>query len=434
MTKPFRQVGLAVLAVALVLGVAACGKSSSSSSSSSGSAAGSSSSSTSQASSSIQMGPGVTAKTINLGVLSDLSGVFAALGKPLTQAQQLYWQQQDAAGGVCGRQVKLIVGDHGYNPQKAVTLYRGMSGNILALQQLLGSPVVAALLPTIAQDNMYTEVAGWPGDLLNNKFVQITGATYDIEAINGVDYLVKRGLLKKGDSVGDVYFVGDFGQNALAGTEYAASKDGLKVVKQEITPTATDLSAQVAAFKQANVKAIVASAAPPQIASLAGVAHASGLNVPIISNGPGFAPQLLATPVLPALKANLYLVTSLAPPSLSQPGVEAVTKTWTHAYPKSPPAAVSVIVGWAQGQIMKTVLQKACANKQLTRQGVLAAFRQLGSVDTGGLVAGPLNYSAIGQPPERAVYIARVAASLPGGTKSVGVFESANARSYQEGK
>jgi ABC-type branched-subunit amino acid transport system substrate-binding protein len=428
MTRACWRAILVALAATLALGLAACGKSSSNNSSSSGGG------SSSGSSGGIQTGPGVTGKTINLGVLSDLSGVFAPLGKPLTQSQQLYWQTQNQAGGVCGRKVNLIVGDHGYNPQKAVTLYRGMSSNVLALQQLLGSPVVAALLPTIQQDNIYTEVAGWPGSLLNNKFVQITGATYDIEAINGIDYLVKQGLLKKGDAVGDVYFVGDFGQNALAGTQYAAAHNGLKVVTQQITPTATDLSSQVAAFKQAGVKAIVASAAPPQIASLAGVAHASGLNVPIISNGPGFAPQLLATPVAPALKANLYLVTSLAPPSLSEPAVAAVTQTWTSSYPKDPPAAVSVIVGWAEGQIMKAVLQKACDSKQLTRQGVLNAFHQLSSIDTGGLVAGPLSYASVGQPPERAVYIARVDAKAPGGTRSVGVFESANAKSYHEGQ
>ena len=57
----------------------------------------------------IKTGPGVTSKTITLGVLTDLSGVFAALGAPLTQANQAYWKQQNAAGGVCNRTVKLTV-------------------------------------------------------------------------------------------------------------------------------------------------------------------------------------------------------------------------------------------------------------------------------------------------------------------------------------
>jgi ABC-type branched-subunit amino acid transport system substrate-binding protein len=383
---------------------------------------------------SIKTGPGVTATTISLGVLTDESGVFAGLGTPLTQSEQLYWQLQNAKGGVCGRKVKLAIGDHGYQVQKAVTLYTDMSPNVLALQQLLGSPESAALLPSIERDGIYTQIAGWPGGLLANKYTQITGATYDIEAINAVDWLVKTGKLRRGDSVGDVYFQGDYGQNALAGVQYAAGKDGLKVVGQEITPAQTDMTSQVAVFKRAGVQAIIGSVAPPQTASLAGVAMASGLRVPIVVNGPGFDPHLLATAAAPALKANVFVATSLAPPSLGVPAVQHVTSTWDAHYPKSPPAAVSVIFGWASATVMNKVLDRACANKNLTRAGVLTAFRQLSSVGTGGLVAAPLSYATIGQPPERSVYIASVDPSVPGGTRSLGVFESANARTYQEGQ
>ncbi len=100
----------------------------------------------------------------------------------------------------------------------------------------------------------------------------------------------------------------------------------------------------------------------------------------------------------------------------------------------SPTPAVSVIFGWASAEIMNKVLDRACANKDLTRAGLLTAFRQLSSVDTGGLVAAPLSYATVGQPPERSVYIASVDPSAAGGTKSLGVFESANAQSYQEGR
>jgi ABC-type branched-subunit amino acid transport system substrate-binding protein len=419
MTRPHMRAGWAVPVLALAIAVTGCSTKAASNTAQSGG---------------IKTGPGVTSTTITLGVLTDESGVFAGLGTPLTQAEQLYWQLQDKKGGVCGRQVKLDIGDHGYVVQKAVTLYTGMSPDILALEQLLGSPESAALLPAIEQNGMYTEIAGWPGDLLANKYTQITGASYDIEAINAIDWLVKTGKLARGDSVGELYFQGDYGQNALAGARYAAAKDGLKVVPQEITPADTDMTSQVAVFKRSGVKAIIGSEAPPQTASLAGVAMATGLRVPIVVDGPGFDPHLLGTAAAPALKANVYVSTSLAPPSLSAPVVAQVTNTWTAHYPKSPPAAVSVITGWAQAEIMNKVLQQACTDKNLTRQGVLTAFHQLSSINTGGLVAAPLSYTTLGQPPERAVYIASVDPALPGGTKSVGVFESANAKNYLEGQ
>src|SRR4051794_1521569 len=116
-----------VAAVALCVAVGACGKSSSSSSS--GSEGG------------VKVGPGVTAKTITLGVLTDLSGIFSPFGQPGTQAHQLYWKEQNAKGGVCHRQVKLLVKDHGYDPQKAVVQYRELNAKVAAMQDLLGSPI-----------------------------------------------------------------------------------------------------------------------------------------------------------------------------------------------------------------------------------------------------------------------------------------------------
>src|SRR5664279_5271843 len=63
---------------------------------------------------SVKTGRGVTADTITIAELTDLTGIFAALGKNITQANQMYWDQKNAAGGVCGRKVNLIVKDHGY--------------------------------------------------------------------------------------------------------------------------------------------------------------------------------------------------------------------------------------------------------------------------------------------------------------------------------
>jgi len=63
----------------------------------------------------VKTGAGVTTDTITVGQLSDLSGPFAAVGKSITQAQQLYYDQISAAGGVCGRKINVVTKDTGYN-------------------------------------------------------------------------------------------------------------------------------------------------------------------------------------------------------------------------------------------------------------------------------------------------------------------------------
>jgi len=417
MTRSLKVAGiwLAVPLVAAVL--VACGSKGTESSSGSGD------------NGDIKVGPGVTATTIKLGALTDLSGVFAPLAEPLTQANQLYWKQRNAEGGVCDRKVELEIKDHGYDPQKAVVQYRDFSADILGLQQLLGSPITAALLLTLEDDQMIALLSAWPSSLLSNENIIIVGATYDIEMINVLDYLKEKGKLKSGDTIGHLYFEGEYGENGLKGSKYFASENDMKVVEQKIKATDEDMTGQVAAFKRAGVKAIAVTTAPTQLASVAGIAAAQGMNVPIVGNNPTYDPALLKSPAAEAVKANAFISASIAPWTLDKGGVQKVSQEFKAAYPKSVPKA-SVQFGWAQAEVMYQILNKACENKDLTRAGLIKAAHELSGIDTGGLIAGPLDYTQAGQPPTRAVYIARPA-DVPGGLKALpDTFESETAKSY----
>jgi ABC-type branched-subunit amino acid transport system substrate-binding protein len=407
-----------VLATALCLALTACNKGTSGN----------------QGTGEVKTGVGVTATTIKLGSLVDLTAVFAPLSKSVVQGTQLFWKQQNAAGGVCGRTVEVVVKDHGYDPQKAVSVYREISGDVLGMQTVLGSPVVSALRPTIGQDNMYVGVAGWPASVLDDQHMQLFGTTYDIEAIAGLDFLIRTKGIASGDKVGHIYFEGDFGENAFKGSQYLAGQKGLNMVGQKIRPPDTDLSAQVATLRTAGVKAILVSAGPTQAASAAGVAKSVGLNVPIVANGPGFTPQLLNSPAGPALIENLHVVSSIAPPAFDNPAAKQLQEAFSKEYPDAVPTQVGSVFGYVQARVTKDVLQKACDNSDLTRAGVLAALHQISGLDTGGLIAGTLDYTKAGQPPSRSVYISKVDKSVPGGLTVVeGPFEAEPAKNYQAG-
>ena len=57
-------------------------------------------------------------------------------------------------------------------------LIRRLSPKIAAIQQLVGSPITAALLPTLKTDRMLSILASWPSSLLSEAVVIQTGATY----------------------------------------------------------------------------------------------------------------------------------------------------------------------------------------------------------------------------------------------------------------
>jgi ABC-type branched-subunit amino acid transport system substrate-binding protein len=350
---------------------------------------------------------GVEGTTIKLGVLTDLTGVFAALGKDLTNSNQLYWEDNK----VCDTyDVELDVQDTGYVPQTGVQLYSGMKDSVLAMQQTIGSPINTALAPEYEADTIVNFPSAWSKTLTEIPGTGVVGATYDVEIANGYDYLFQEGLLKEGDTVGHIYFEGEYGANGLAGTKAVAEEKGLNVIEAQIKSTDQDMSAQVTQFKAAGVNAIALTVAPGQTASVAAVAEAQGLDVPILGNNPVFAPGLLAGPTANWLKTHLYV----ASPVSSFDDHADLLKAYQEAYPDITPS-LGVLVGTGMAVLMNQVLDAACDNGDLTRQGVLDAFNDLSDIDTGGLVV-PIRGFENGKSPSLESFVLQPA-DAPGGAK-----------------
>lgn len=411
-----RRLAVTLVALSALVG-AGCSKSSGSSSSAGGKAP------------AVKTDIGVSATEIQLGVLTDLSGQFAALGKGTVQGLQLFWDDQNSRDPVCGRKVVLNIRDHGYNAQTAVSLYADLKDKVLGLNQSLGSPMTTALLPSILQDHMLTEPVSWASSLLKNQYIVMDGTTYDLEIINGIDWLMKNRGLKDGDSVGYIYQEGEYGDNGFAGGQYSASKHNLKLVPQKIKGTDTDMTAQIAAIKASGAKFILMTSGPKQSASAASVAKSTGYDVTILSSNPGYAPTLLDTPAKDALEQTFYVVASSAPFSGDAPGVTKVRNAFNQRFGSETPNA-GVDFGYGQAQIFYRIINQACQNGDLTRDGLFRAFQSLKNVETDGIIA-PLDYTQSGQPPCRQVYVAQPSAAEKGGLKQVAaLFESDDARAY----
>ncbi|MFG1665438.1 ABC transporter substrate-binding protein [Streptomyces sp. Y7] len=364
----------------------------------------------------VRTGPGVTDKTIKLGALTDLTGPYATLGKSIVQAQQMWADEVNAAGGICDRQVEIVVKDHGYDVQKAVTAYADISADVVALPQVIGSPVMAALLDDIERDKVLTFPQAWAASLLDRESVQVLGTTYDIDMIAAVDFLTRTKGLAKGDTIGHVYFEGDYGANALEGSQWAAKKAGLKVVGQKIKATDTDLSAQVSALRKEGVKAILISAGPAQTASLVGVAASRGLKVPVVSSAPGYAPQLMKTPAAPALTAMLNVVSAAPAVSSDLPGVQKMVASYKKKYPDSLVDS-GVLSGYNAAQLMGADLKKACESGSLAREDVVKAHRAQSNVDVG--LGTAQNFSDKGQPASTSTYVHKPDAKAVGAAVNV---------------
>lgn len=355
---------------------------------------------------------GVTDDTITLASMSDQSGVFAALGNTLVQGNQLYFDQRNAEGGICGRQVELVVRDHGSDTQTAITQFNEISPSILGLVQLLGSPQTNALLTDLESNQIPTFPASWSSDFLGSEPLLIAGTLYPVEVINGWQHLVDEGLLAAGDTVGHIHFPGDFGENALKGSVHFGAEAGVEVLGIQVEPSATDLTAQVTEMADAGVSAIFVSAGPRQTASVAAVSASLGLTVPILGNGPAFDPALLETPAADALIDRLYVSVSYAPFASDSDEAQAIQSSYAESFPDTNPT-IFVNYGYAVASIFGQGLDAACAAGDMTRAGVVSALRSLTNVQTG--IFPPLSFADISTTTSDRTYVLRVDPDVPGG-------------------
>lgn len=374
---------------------------------------------------------GVSAEAITLGVLTDTSGPFRNLGTGITQGNQLWADELNGRGGICGRKVELEVADSGYKADTATTVYRQQQPNVLGYLQLLGSPINAALRGNLETDEVTSLALSWSSFILDNPYQIIPGTTYDLEMINGLAYLQQQGLIADGDTLGHIYIGGEYGDNGFLGAQYYAQQHGMTLQPAKVAAADTDMTNIVTGFQGAGVKAILLTTTPAQTASALNAASALGLNVPVVGNNPVFDPATNLAGPAAASVGNLYVVASSVPYSAEVPKAKEVQQAFEAKFPDAS-KNYGVPYGYAGGLIWEQILTKACENGDLTRKGVHDAFLAGQNITTGDLVASELDFSKAGSPPSRSVYIAQADPAQEGGLRQVvEPFTAAEAQAYK---
>lgn len=361
----------------------------------------------------VKAGPGVTADTISLGVLTDMSGPFKPTALVRIKGYELFIDELNARGGVCGRKIQLTMKDHGFNVQRALDGYFELEPKVLGFLDLTGTAMTAAIAPDLIQTRALAAPVSWAAALLGNPHMMIVGGTYDIDVMNGLDHFKRTGVISDGDTIGHIHVEGDFGNNALEGSAFTAQRWGMTLVEQPVAEAATDMTAQVKALKNGGAKAVVLSTSPPQTAAIVATADALGWDVPFMVNVASYDPAILKTPAAAAVLKRVQVVSPIAPYGADAPGPQAVAKAFESKYPDVE-ANGSVNHGYAVAMAFAAVLEKACAEKDLSRDGVLRAFQDTNGVETSGLT-GSLRFSIAGRPSATQSYVAKPDAKVKGG-------------------
>lgn len=380
----------------------------------------------------LKVGPGVTDTTITLGVLTDLSGPYSAVSKQELAGSQLYWDTRNVEGGVCGRSVELEVQDHGFSPQDAVALYTGMRDSVAGLQQSIGSPTTAAILDQIEEDSMVTIASSYASSLLANPAMAVPGTPYDIEAINGIDYLMRERGLTEDTPLGVIHVQGEYGEAIRAGVEAAAQGWDLNLVlAQDIAGDTTDMSSALSVLRSQDIHHIVLGTGNAQVVSLASLAKAADYDLTILVTNI-LAPDALEGPARAALEEQVVLMSNSA--AYNTPNTEAseIQAAYEEQNPDEQPTSF-INLGFVMAAVYDQILTEACEQNDLSHEGILSSFHQLSPVSFPGVHVG-LDFSQRGEPASRETFILSPDGSARGGTKAVeGPFVSSVAETYQPG-
>ena len=179
-------------------------------------------------------GQGVSDTEIIVGSNQDMSGPFAAFGAPAMGASKQYFDKINAAGGVHGRTIKLVVEDMSYQMPKAQQNLNKLvnSDKIFIMYQQMGTPFNLASFDLL-ESKQIANVAPLSGSARMatpySDYRYASTSDYTAEIMAGVDYISKDSGLSK---VCSMYLPTDFGKDIMTGAKEGAAASGISYVTE----------------------------------------------------------------------------------------------------------------------------------------------------------------------------------------------------------
>ena len=224
---------------------------------------------------------GVTADSIVLGSIQDLSGPIAGFGKQVRQGMLLRLEEANEQGGVNGRKLELKMEDSGYDPKRAVLAAQKlvnqdkifmMVGHIGTAQNMAAMPVqfaknVVNFFPLTAAREMYEPF---------HRLKYAYAAPYYDQSRLVLPLLAKEKGAKK---ICTIYQDDEFGLEVMRGGETALKAMGTEYTeKTSFKRGATDFSSQVAKMKAAGCELVVMGTVIRETIGTIGESRKTGFN------------------------------------------------------------------------------------------------------------------------------------------------------------
>jgi len=248
--------------------------------------------------------------TIKIGVTQPLTGAFAASGNYVAQGAKIAEDEINAAGGVLGRKIQLVVEDNKSNPTEAVATAEKLitRDKVPVMMGAWSSTLTLAVMPKLEEYSvpMLVETSS-SGKITTsgNPFIFRISPTSEMEARAFVP-LVKSLGIKKADFLATN---NDFGLGASQEFSKMLRAEGVTIGATEtMDPKAVDFSAQLAKIKASGGDTLFVTTAVEQITLILKQAKEQQLKARIITTGGSNSPDQLIQQAGPAADGSLHLV------------------------------------------------------------------------------------------------------------------------------
>ena len=319
---------------------------------------------------------GVSKNEIVLGSLLDLSGPVVSLGKGMQNGMLMRTEEINAAGGVHGRKLRLMIEDTTYDPKKGILGAQKLltRDNIFAMIGSIGTGVTLPTIPLCVERSVphLFPITAHKGNFEPlNKYTFATFTPYQLMAGNGVAHLLRGGKYKR---IAILIQDDEFGMDVLRGTETAMANAKMTLVeKTTFKRGATEFDAQIQKIRAANADLIVlATIARETIGAMA-----AGRRL-------GYEGDFVQISVVPAVaKAGgkavegLYAVGEIGNPYRDDPGNPKELNDWMDRYQArfKEEADLWPVYGWMFIDMFAKAAEKAGAN--LTSEGFVGALENM---------------------------------------------------------
>jgi branched-chain amino acid transport system substrate-binding protein len=297
----------------------------------------------------------------------------------------------------------LLVGDDGYEPDKAVDgTLKMLDDGVFSLFGYVGTPTSNAVIP-IVKDSHVPLVGLFTGANSLRKPVtpEIVNvrSSYDDEAETLVDHFVKDLGAKK---IAVFYQEDGFGQAVLSGTEKALKKRGMEVAaKGTFQRNTVAVQSGLASVMAANPDVVVMVGPYTPVAAFAKDARKQGLKAHLATVSFVGSNSLLAA----AGAAGDGIIISQVVPFPGDTSIPVVKECGDLVSKYAPGESLGFVnlEGCISAKIMVMGLDKA--GKDLTRVGLIKALESIQNVDMGGV---NLNISADDHQALHKVYLTQI--------------------------